>query len=237
MLTWRVVSSSVVSSTTRDFDCGEIACCSARQHSGVQVLSFDALLDRARGHRINPRTPMRPTFHHLMAIRGGQLDCSVDFTEHQLLEGELIWVKPPTRDLIKSIRPAIAEARVIAEAAVYDELVQLISTMLSFVNVGDPLEKATMMGPVVSEAAADRIIAMIERARQHSRLVAGGERLAGDHAAGHFIPPTVFVDVDTDLEISQQEVFGPVDLAVHRFRRRGALGQRDALRARGISVD
>jgi hypothetical protein len=91
---------------------------------------------------------------------------------------------------------------VIAEAAVYDELVQLISTMLSFVNVGDPLEKATMMGPVVSEAAADRIIAMIERARQHSRLVAGGERLAGDHAAGHFIPPTVFVDVDTDLEIA-----------------------------------
>lgn len=61
---------------------------------GVQVLSFDALLDRARGHRINPRTPMRPTFHHLVAIRGGQLDCSVDFTEHQLLEGDLIWVKP-----------------------------------------------------------------------------------------------------------------------------------------------
>jgi len=61
---------------------------------GVQVLSFDALLDRARGNRINPRTPMRPTFHHLVAIRGGQLDCSVDFTEHQLLEGDLIWVKP-----------------------------------------------------------------------------------------------------------------------------------------------
>jgi ketosteroid isomerase-like protein len=51
---------------------------------GVQVLSFDALLDRARGHQINPGAPMRPTFHHLVAVRGGRLDCSVDFTEHQL---------------------------------------------------------------------------------------------------------------------------------------------------------
>jgi hypothetical protein len=58
--------------------------------AGVQVLSFDALLDRARGHRINPSAPMRPTFHHLVAVRGGQLDCSVDFTEHQLAEGDLI---------------------------------------------------------------------------------------------------------------------------------------------------
>jgi AraC-like DNA-binding protein len=61
---------------------------------GVQVLSFDALLDRARGHRINPSAPMRPTFHHLVAVRGGRLDCSVDFTDHRLVEGDLIWVKP-----------------------------------------------------------------------------------------------------------------------------------------------
>ena len=61
---------------------------------GVQVLSFDALLDRASGHRINPSAPMRPSFHHLVAVRGGRLDCSVDFTEHQLVEGDLIWVRP-----------------------------------------------------------------------------------------------------------------------------------------------
>jgi AraC-like DNA-binding protein len=61
---------------------------------GVQVLSFDALLDRARGHLINPSAPIRPTFHHLVAVRGGRLDCSVDFTDHQLVEGDLIWVKP-----------------------------------------------------------------------------------------------------------------------------------------------
>jgi AraC-like DNA-binding protein len=61
---------------------------------GVQVLSFDALLDRARGHQINPSAPLRPSFHHLVAMRGGWLDCSVDFTDHRLVEGDLIWVKP-----------------------------------------------------------------------------------------------------------------------------------------------
>jgi AraC-like DNA-binding protein len=61
---------------------------------GVQVLSFDALLDRARGHMVDPSAPMRPSFHHLVAVRGGRLDCSVDFTEHQLVEGDLIWVRP-----------------------------------------------------------------------------------------------------------------------------------------------
>jgi AraC-like DNA-binding protein len=61
---------------------------------GVQVLSFGALLDRAQGHRINPSSPMRPSFHHLVAVRDGQLDCSVDFTDHRLVEGDLIWVRP-----------------------------------------------------------------------------------------------------------------------------------------------
>ena len=62
--------------------------------AGVQVLSFDALLHRARGHRIVPSAPMRPSFHHLVAMRRGRLDCSVDFTDHQLAAGDLIWVKP-----------------------------------------------------------------------------------------------------------------------------------------------
>jgi AraC-like DNA-binding protein len=61
---------------------------------GIQVLTFDALLDRARGHLINPRAPMRPSFHHLVAVHSGQLDCSVDFIGHRLVEGDLIWVRP-----------------------------------------------------------------------------------------------------------------------------------------------
>jgi len=61
---------------------------------GVEVLSFDALLERARGHLINPGAPMRPLFHHVVAVRGRQFGCSIDFTEHQMIEGDVIWVRP-----------------------------------------------------------------------------------------------------------------------------------------------
>src|ERR1700694_436665 len=61
---------------------------------GVQVLSFDALLDRARGHLIDLSAPMRPSFHHLVAVRGRRFGCSVDFTDHQLVDGDVIWVRP-----------------------------------------------------------------------------------------------------------------------------------------------
>jgi AraC-like DNA-binding protein len=61
---------------------------------GLEVLSFDALLDRARGHLINPHAPMRPSFHNVVAVRGGQFDCSVDFIEHRLVDGDVLWVRP-----------------------------------------------------------------------------------------------------------------------------------------------
>lgn len=92
----------------------------------------------------------------------------------------------------------------------------MATTYLGHVPIGDPLTPGTMMGPVISQAAADRIIAMIDRARADARLITGGQRLQGDLADGYFIPPTVLADVDNDSYIAQNEVFGPV-LAILRF--------------------
>ena len=68
------------------------------------------------------------------------------------------------------------------------------------------------MGPVVSKAACERILATITAAKEAGagRLLAGGERLGGDLADGYFIAPTLFVDVDNDSELAQEEIFGPV---------------------------
>ena len=75
-----------------------------------------------------------------------------------------------------------------------------------------------MSGPVVNEAALDRILGMIEQAKvDGARLVTGGARLEGDLAAGYFIEPTVFADVDPESQLAQREVFGPV-LAITPFR-------------------
>ncbi len=108
--------------------------------------------------------------------------------------------------------------RLYAHAEVFDEVVDRVVALTEGVAVGDPLDPATLMGPVVNEAACARIMGVIERAKAESggRLVTGGRRLEGDLAGGYYIAPTVFADVDDDSDVARNEVFGPV-LSVMRF--------------------
>ena len=85
-------------------------------------------------------------------------------------------------------------------------------------KVGDPLDPASLVGPVVTEAALDRILGVIDRAQADgATLLAGGHRLDGDLARGWFVAPTVFGDVDHDSDLARNEVFGPVQ-AISPFR-------------------
>jgi acyl-CoA reductase-like NAD-dependent aldehyde dehydrogenase len=88
---------------------------------------------------------------------------------------------------------------------------------LQAITVGDPFNANTLVGPVINEVAADRILRTIRRAEgDGARLVLGGQRLGGDLADGYFIAPTIFADVDNTTDLAQQEIFGPV-LAMQRF--------------------
>src|SRR3546814_6383437 len=79
---------------------------------------------------------------------------------------------------------------------------------------GDPFDPAVASGPVVNQAAVDRILGMIDRAKSEgATLLAGGNRVDRE---GYYIEPTVFTDVDPDSELAQNEVFGPV-LAIFKF--------------------
>jgi aldehyde dehydrogenase (NAD+) len=108
--------------------------------------------------------------------------------------------------------------RLLVHEKIYDEAVARVVSTLAAVRVGDPLDDATTMGPLISEAACNRILAMIDRARSASAgdLLLGGERLGGELADGYFLPVTVFGNVDPSSEIAQSEVFGPV-LAITPF--------------------
>jgi aldehyde dehydrogenase (NAD+) len=100
---------------------------------------------------------------------------------------------------------------------VYDQVVTKVLAIIGSLKVGDPLDPATVVGPVVTEAAMDRILTVIERARTDgATLLAGGTRLGGDLAGGWFVAPTVFGDVDHDSDLARNEVFGPVQ-ALLRF--------------------
>jgi aldehyde dehydrogenase (NAD+) len=108
--------------------------------------------------------------------------------------------------------------RLYAHADVFDEVLERVVALAEGVTIGDPLDPATLMGPVVNEPACDRIMGVIERARAESggRLVTGGTRLEGELAGGYYIAPTVFADVDDASDLARHEVFGPV-LSVMRF--------------------
>jgi aldehyde dehydrogenase (NAD+) len=107
--------------------------------------------------------------------------------------------------------------RLYVHADVYDHVVHKVVETIRAMNVGDPLDSETLIGPVVTEAAMTRILGVIERAKADGAiLLAGGTRLGGELAGGWFVAPTVFGDVDHDSDLARHEVFGPV-LAVLRF--------------------
>jgi acyl-CoA reductase-like NAD-dependent aldehyde dehydrogenase len=100
---------------------------------------------------------------------------------------------------------------------VYDVVVEKILHALGSLRVGDPLDPATFIGPVVTETAMERILGVVARARADgARVLTGGDRLGGELASGWFVAPTVFGDVDHESELARDEVFGPVQ-AILRF--------------------
>ena len=102
--------------------------------------------------------------------------------------------------------------RMLVQREVYDEVVQRVEAVCSVLAVGDPLDPAVHIGPVINEASLNRILGIVERAKSEraGRLLRGGTRLGGELADGFFLDNTVFVDVDPTSSLAQDEVFGPV---------------------------
>jgi acyl-CoA reductase-like NAD-dependent aldehyde dehydrogenase len=109
--------------------------------------------------------------------------------------------------------------RLLVERSIYEPYLQTLANLAGQVKVGDPFATETMMGPVISEIALNRISGMVERGvAAGARLLCGGGRLGGDLATGYFLPVTILADVAPDSEIARHEVFGPV-LVVTPFDR------------------
>jgi aldehyde dehydrogenase (NAD+) len=102
--------------------------------------------------------------------------------------------------------------RLIVHESVHDQIVDTAVRTAAALTVGDPLDPATAVGPVVSAAHCERILGMMAaaRAEQSGELLLGGHRLDGELADGFFLAPTIYDRVRSDAGIAQQEVFGPV---------------------------
>ncbi|MEQ0558276.1 aldehyde dehydrogenase family protein [Amycolatopsis sp. NEAU-NG30] len=104
--------------------------------------------------------------------------------------------------------------RTLVEKSVYDEVVAKAVAMLPAVNIGDPTDPATGMGPVIREKERDRIEAMIKTGvAEGARIAYGGGR--PDHLPdGYFLEPTLLVDVDNTMSVARKEIFGPVNAVI-----------------------
>ena len=106
--------------------------------------------------------------------------------------------------------------RMLVPESRYDEAVEKLAGAFAAVPYGDPMDPANLMGPLVNRAQYEKVLGMIERAKADgARCLAGGGP-ATQFEKGYFVQPTLFVDVDPESELAQDEVFGPV-LAVLKF--------------------
>jgi aldehyde dehydrogenase (NAD+) len=106
----------------------------------------------------------------------------------------------------------IAQTRILAPRARYAEVVDAVVSGVSAMKVGDPMDPATEVGPVVAERQRTRIEGYLDSGREEGATVAigGGRPRGGDFAKGWYVEPTVFSDVDNKMKIAQEEIFGPV---------------------------
>jgi aldehyde dehydrogenase (NAD+) len=104
----------------------------------------------------------------------------------------------------------VLPSRLLLPRSHYAEGVDAIQSAMAAVRYGDPNDLANIMGPLINEKQRRRVLGYIENGRaEGARLILGGG--VPEHLpAGHYVEPTLFVDVDPSMTIAQEEIFGPV---------------------------
>jgi len=111
-----------------------------------------------------------------------------------------------------------AGSRLLVEQRVHDEFVGKLVERVKGLKVGDPMDKTTRMGPVVSAQQLESVLGYVEAGRRDgATLAAGGERARVGNGRGYFVQPTVFTGVTNAMRIAREEIFGPV-LSVIPFK-------------------
>lgn len=102
--------------------------------------------------------------------------------------------------------------RVFVEASIEDEFLRRLKARTERLQLGDPQDPATQVGPLVSTEHMNDVLAYVEAGnRAGARLVCGGERATeGDLGRGNYVRPTTFAGCTDDMRVVREEIFGPV---------------------------
>jgi aldehyde dehydrogenase (NAD+) len=110
-----------------------------------------------------------------------------------------------------------ASSRLVVHKKVYKKFTEKLVERVKKLKVGNGLDEKTDVGPVINQAAMDKILSYIEIGKKEDKatLACGGNQLTkGDYKKGYFIEPTVFTDASRNMRISQEEIFGPVTTVI-----------------------
>ena len=171
------------------------------RHPGVDKISF---------------TGSSATGRHIASICGEQLkrvslelggksaaiildDADIDHTVKHL----------KTASLMNNGQACVAQTRILVSERRHDEFVDALAEMMSGLQVGDPADEATDVGPLVAERQQHRVQGYIEAGiGEGARIVLGGTDKP--HDRGWYVQPTLFADATNDMKIAREEIFGPV---------------------------
>ena len=104
-----------------------------------------------------------------------------------------------------------APTRMLVEKSIYNDAIERLKKYTENFEVGDPKKEGEHIGPVISETQYNKIQTLIKKGiDEGAKLVAGGPGKPDGLEKGYFVKPTVFVDVNNNMEIARTEIFGPV---------------------------
>ncbi|MDD2213530.1 MAG: aldehyde dehydrogenase family protein [Oscillospiraceae bacterium] len=109
-----------------------------------------------------------------------------------------------------------AGSRALIQEDIYEKFVQAAAEQFNQIKVGLPWQEDTVMGAQIDEKQLHKILDYVKLGQQEgARLVCGGQRLtAGELGKGCFMQPTILADVDNRMRVAQEEIFGPVLVAI-----------------------
>ncbi len=174
------------------------------EHPDVPVLSFTGSTEVGRlVYELGARQIKRVSLE-----MGGKNPLIVlDDADLDLVEPGVVWAAFGTTG-----QRCTATSRLIVQRGVAAALIERIVARARTLRIGNGLDPATEMGPLVNPDQVERVLGYIELGQQEgATLRCGGERLrGGDYDYGFFVQPTVFTGVTPQMRIAREEIFGPV---------------------------
>ena len=104
----------------------------------------------------------------------------------------------------------MACTRVLVHRSQYDHAVGILRDVLDRLVVGDPADETTEVGPLIGEAAFEKVSGYLERARTEQVLVTGGERVDVPGCHGYFLRPALVAGAELASPLVQEDIFGPL---------------------------